>query len=137
MNKKVVVMECQDCGYKDLIPSDIVQDGMMCPGCGSGLYIDVDRGTKEEMLKEHTSNISKKDSILKMRYKTNSLELNFEGSVEDGMKILRQLEPPMFIAEFDEGIKGGDITVVNKFYSNPMKTKDVLEKFSEVVRRTK
>lgn len=53
---------------------------------------------------------------MKIKYKTNSLELDFEGSVEDGLKILKQLEPPMFIMGIDEGTKGGDITVINKIH---------------------
>jgi len=48
-----IVMECQDCGFKGLIPADMVQYGMMCKKCGSGRYIDIDRGSKEEMMKEH------------------------------------------------------------------------------------
>jgi len=50
-----------------------------------------------------------------IKYKSNNLEVEFEGSTEEGIKLLNQLEGPKYIMTFDEGKSGGDFTI------NPMK----------------
>lgn len=137
------VHECKDCSFKGLHKTGI-SDGLKCKNCGSGLYFKIAEGSETEMLEKLVEKQTYEDSILKLKYKTNSLELNFEGSVEDGLKILRQLEPPMFIAGFDEGAKGGDITVniepINCEGSKEernIRKKEFLEGFFEAIRRSK
>jgi uncharacterized protein YqgV (UPF0045/DUF77 family)/DNA-directed RNA polymerase subunit RPC12/RpoP len=130
------VHECKDCSFKGLHKTGI-SDGLKCKNCGSGLYFKIAEGSETEMLEKLVEKQTYKDSILKLKYKTNSLELNFEGSVEDGLKILRQLEPPVFIMDVDEKPKNGKITINHNYTEKELKKKEFLEELFESIRRVK